>query len=431
MTERILDILKSEKIEKYSIYQERRESSELFFVRKKLELVRGKDTVDVKLTVYREFDKEGKHCLGSSEVFIYPETDDEQIKELIKSAYASALYADNPYYELPEPEKPVGAGEESTIKSCVGGSFAGEQETAGKLSDNAIAMAKALYAPDTDDDSWINSAEIFAKRNTVRIINCNGCDVSYIKESICGEFVVQSRLCGNDVELFRQFEYDGVNADALSEKCRDALRTVKDRAAAVKAPEDVNGYPVILCDETVGEFLGFYLSRCNASYIYPGYSDYKIEKPVCQDVSGDKLSLLIVPDVPYSSEGIKKNVHKLIDEGIVKTFHGGSAYSSYVGIRPIGEYTRIVCENEGADDEKFFAEPYIMVKNFSDFQMDAMDGSFGGEFRLAYLCENGKKTALTGGTVSGNIFDAQKKLIFSKKRYEEASYTGPAMVRIG
>ena len=62
--------------------------------------------------------------------------------------------------------------------------------------------------------------------------------------------------------------------------------------------------------------------------------------------------------------------------------------------------------------------------------MDAMDGSFGGEFRLAYLCENGKVTPVTGQSVSKNMFDAQKNMIFSATGYNEAAYSGPAMVRI-
>ena len=71
-----------------------------------------------------------------------------------------------------------------------------------------------------------------------------------------------------------------------------------------------------------------------------------------------------------------------------------------------------------------------MVKSFSDFQMDAMDGSFGGEFRLAYLCENGRITPVTGQSVSKNMFEAHKNMIFSAAMYNEASYSGPAMVRI-
>ena len=73
---------------------------------------------------------------------------------------------------------------------------------------------------------------------------------------------------------------------------------------------------------------------------------------------------------------------------------------------------------------------YIMVKNFSDFQVDAYDGHFGGEFRLAYLSDGEKVSILTGGTVSGNLTKDGDKMIFSKERYKDAYYDGPAAVKI-
>ena len=67
---------------------------------------------------------------------------------------------------------------------------------------------------------------------------------------------------------------------------------------------------------------------------------------------------------------------------------------------------------------------------FSDFQMDAMSGHFGGEIRLAYLIEDGKVTPVTGGSVNGSILEAQKDLTFSAERYQTARYDGPYAMRL-
>ena len=68
---------------------------------------------------------------------------------------------------------------------------------------------------------------------------------------------------------------------------------------------------------------------------------------------------------------------------------------------------------------------------FSDFQMDAMSGHFGGGIRLAYLIEaDGTVTPVTGGSVNGSILEAQRSLTFSKDRYVTASYEGPYAVRL-
>lgn len=55
-----------------------------FSGKEKADLMRGKDTRDVKLTLYREFNKEGKHCLGSVDVFLYSEMDDVTMQSLIR-----------------------------------------------------------------------------------------------------------------------------------------------------------------------------------------------------------------------------------------------------------------------------------------------------------------------------------------------------------
>ena len=80
--------------------------------------------------------------------------------------------------------------------------------------------------------------------------------------------------------------------------------------------------------------------------------------------------------------------------------------------------------------EKLKKGPCLWAVTFSDFQMDAMSGHFGGEIRLAYLIEGGKATPITGGSVNGSILEAQKDLTFSTERYRAADYDGPYAVRL-
>lgn len=54
-----------------------------------------------------------------------------------------------------------------------------------------------------------------------------------------------------------------------------------------------------------------------------------------------------------------------------------------------------------------------------------MSGHFGGEIRLAYLVEDGKITPVTGGSVNGNLIEAQQNVVFSQDRYVSAGYEGP------
>ncbi len=418
MTDIIIEILKEKSIENYCIYDELRESAELFFIKKNIDLTREKKAREIRLTVYRDFERDGQKYRGSSAVYIYPGYARERIGALIDEAYESALYVLNPYYELPEGS----SGETEIMESSL---------AAGSLMDNAAAMAKALYEADTEANAWVNSSEFYSEKKTVRIVTSAGTDVSYVRFGINGEFVTQSRADGSDVELHWQFEYDGLALKEIRERCAQALKTVYDRALARKAPADLSGLPIILCDGALRDFLGFYLERANAGMIYPGYSDYKEGFQVCGEAAGEKLNISMLPRAPYSGEGVKQEEHVLLEDGTVKTLHGGVRHSCYIGIPQIGVYERIRCGNGTKSLEELKSGPCIMVKSFSDFQVDEMDGYFGGEFRLAYLYQDGGESILTGGTVSGNMFEAQKNLVFSLERYSDALYNGPAAVRIG
>ena len=61
--------------------------------------------------------------------------------------------------------------------------------------------------------------------------------------------------------------------------------------------------------------------------------------------------------------------------------------------------------------------------------MDTFTGHFGGEIRLAYLIENGKVTPVTGGSINGNLIEAQRNMLFSKDRFVSANYEGPYAVK--
>lgn len=62
--------------------------------------------------------------------------------------------------------------------------------------------------------------------------------------------------------------------------------------------------------------------------------------------------------------------------------------------------------------------------------MNALDGRFGGEIRLAYLFTDDGVKLLTGGSVNGSLLEKQGGLTFSTERYTDADYTGPFAVRI-
>lgn len=413
MISKLTEILRSEGIEKYLINKTEKSSSELFFIRKNLDTRREKNVTHYNVTVFRDVEKEGNKLLGSALISIYPTMTDEEARERLKSAYFAAQFAANPYYEL---EKGDGA-----VKA---------DDSAPKSTEEAVnAMAKALFSVDTHEDAFVNSAELFAENEHVRIVNSNGIDVSYNKFTVKGEFVTQCTT-EEDVELYYDFEYDSVNEKALAEKAEEGISAARDRSSAKRCLKS-GSYDVILSGENVSTILRYYSSKSNAAYIYAKYSDYKVgDELQGSDVKGERLNLTLAATVPYSSEGIKMNDLKLTENGTLKAIHGNSRFSQYLGTKPTGAYEKIELDagTQSLDDIK--KTPYLHVIKFSDFQIDNFTGHFGGEIRLAYLFDGASVSKVTGGSVNGIITEAHKNFVFSKERYSDSSYDGPFAVRI-
>ncbi len=409
--ERIKRLLKEAGISDYIVYGFRERTAELFFVKQQLDTRRLKDVEKFNVTVYRTGEKDGKKLRASTDVTVLSAMTDAEILDALKGAYFAAQFAMNPYYELPDP----------VVAPLI--------EAKGKLAEQAPElsageMAEALFAADHEDGAFLNSAEIFVTQKRVRVVSSRGADVSWTEASVKGEYVVQAKE-PEDVEMYRDFGYTELNTAALTSHVKEALTFVKDRARAQRIIKSGN-YDVILSDENVMMTLWFYAERSEANMLYPGYSTWKVGDAVQGDAIGERIDLTLNARQPYSDEGIPMKDLKLLENGVLRAVHGSNRFCRYLDVPPTGNYRKFTCSNPGS---MTFAEmknrPCLWAVTFSGFEMDSFSGHFGGEIRLAYLIENGKATPVTGGSINGNIFEAQKDLAFSRERYAELSYEGP------
>ena len=416
MIEQIKAVLGQLGIEVYRIEESVRESVECFFIRKKLDLKRKTNLTDYAVTVFRPFEKDGRRMLGSSAVNIHPGMDEEEVKAVLRDAYEAAALVCNPYYEL------NGGSREELVLSRSG--FAGRS-----LEENMRLMTEALYASDTSEDVFLNSAEVFAKYAVRRIVNSQGVDVSYETYSVSGEYVAQC-ISPQDVETYHSFAYREADTEGLRRDVEEALAMTRARAEAVKAPK-AGEYAVLLSGKHMETLLSYYLSRSGTAMVYQKYSNYSVGTAVQgEDIQGDALTIWLKAKDPYSIEGIPMKDRVLIEEGTLKTLHGGSRFAYYLGIEATGNYGCISVPTGSRTLEELKAQPYLHVVSFSDFQMDDFSGHFGGEIRLAFLYDGEKVTPVTGGSVNGSILDVQGHMAFSKERYRDESYEGPFAVRI-
>lgn len=418
MTEKIVTALKACGAQIYQITETKEESAELFFIRRSLDMKRLKEVHQASVTVYREFGEGDERMLGSATVQLQDSYTVGQMEEMLKEALYAAGFVKNKYYELyagqtePDMEKKADALQEKT------------------LSELALCYAQALFAEDTREDVFLNSAEIFAGRTTCRILNSRGVDVSYVKSRVNGEFVAQCTV-GQDVETYQHFAYESMNTQALQKKVRETLEMTRARACATSAPP-AGEYRVILSGPYVKQIFDYYIDRSNSSMIYPKYSGFQAGCEVQgEEVQGDRINLTLKAAAPYSGEGIPMKDRELIRDGKLQLIHGGNRYAYYLKLEPTGEYRGCRAPEGNVSLEEMRSLPYLEVVNFSDFQMDSFSGHFGGEIRLAFLYDGEKKIPVTGGSINGTILEAQKHLTFSREMQEEDVFEGPAAVCLG
>ncbi|BCJ96028.1 hypothetical protein acsn021_35970 [Anaerocolumna cellulosilytica] len=416
MFDKILSALAENKISEYLINDTLKESVELFFIKKSLDMRRQKDVHHYSVTVYHDFSKDNIKMRGSSTISLFSGMTEAEISNSIKNAYYAASFVCNPYYDLPSGQKEALL----KIKNAL---------TDLSLSESAKKMTTALFEMDTEKDTFLNSAEIFLEKVTNRIVNSRGIDVSYEKTTVKGEFVAQC-VTPQDVETYQSFSYDNLDTEALKTKVKQTLAMTKARANANTAPA-AGEYTVLLSGQYVRELFHYYLNRSSAGMIYPKYSNYQIGSNVQgEDVQGEALNITLIANEPYSSEGIPMKDLPLVAESKLETIHGNSRFCHYLGITPTGQYQSIKVPSGSLSFDDMKKEKYLHVVNFSDFQMDDFSGHFGGEIRLAFLYDGKTVTPVTGGSINGSILDVQRNFSFSKELQVEEHFEGPFAVKL-
>lgn len=418
MKDKILASLKRLNIEEYIINITSYKSAQMFFIKKSLDTKRAENTVSYNVNVFRSFEKNGKEMKGNSSVYIYNGMTDSEIDAALNRAYLAASFVCNPTYEIMECKENKFVKMESDLFDY-------------SLEDCCEKTAEALFAEDTGKDVFINSAEVFAYENNVQIITSKGIDSGYVKRYISGEFVTQCKE-PQDVETYKDFKYNTLDCESLRNKVKKTLEYTLERAKAKEAPK-AGKYRVILSDSYVNEIFNYYYSRSDAGYIYAKYSEYEIGQNVqamdaegeAAEIKGDKVSITMVPTEPLSAEGVWQKEMSLMEEGELKTYHGGVRFSRYIGAEPTGGFGCLKVNAGSMSVEDMKKKPYLWVVNFSDFQMDDFTGHFGGEIRLAFLFDGEKVTPVTGGSINGSILDSQTVMYMSKETQREANFEGP------
>lgn len=433
MLNRIINILKSNKeISDWKIVQTATTANELFLIKKSIDMPRSKKVDKIEVTVYKDFEENGKKYRGSSNVNIPPTMTDEEVTTAILDAAFAASFVKNEYYPLPNKSQ-----QELNV---VGSKF----DTA-PLADWMPKIKDALYKYDTNKNGYINATEIFLNKNNTRIINSKGVDVSFNSYKGLIEFTTSWKETGEEIELYSNIMFSDFDSKYLSNKGKEMLEMSREKAVTKPTP-NLGSFPVILIGDPVAELLKHYYLQSNAQYVYQHLSTAKVNESIQgKDIKGDKINMILDPAVnnsaasePVDDDGFVLTKHNIIKDGVLQKYWGTNQYCNYMNVEATGRINNIIFEGGSKTINEMRSEPHLEIAAFSDFQLNALTGEFAGEIRLGWYFDGTNRTTVSGGSISGHLNLSQNNMYLSKELqqcmtaevFTPLNYNGPKAIML-
>lgn len=421
MISNLLNALKSNnKLYAWNMRFVEKNSHQLFFIKQELDMNR-----EVKVTEYyvKIFVKERDGKLGSASFMIYPSMSIEEVDAKIKEQIKLCKYTADKPFVMPKKAnlKPV--------SKEVG--FNGYS-----LKEAAFIAADTLFEADKFDKGYINSSEIFINHIETRFYDSNDNIFVYTQEEGQIEFVVTWAEKGQEVELYKFIEFDRLDSNFIQQQASNMLLEASNRFKAQPTPE-LNNYKLLLTGEYVKELFSHIVYKTSVDAIYSHSSNFDTGTHIQENSKeADLINIRLEPILkgstkgsPFDKDGVAlKKIH-IIEKGVVKNLWGSNNKSQYLNKPVYGCYQNVVVGSGTLENSDLEDENYLEVISLSGFEVDSITGDFGSEIRLAYLhTKNKERQIITGGSISGNIYDSLSSIRFTNETEQMNNYIVPKKV---
>ena len=414
--EKLLKALSSSAVNDYKIIEVNSESSELFYVGKKLETNRATNLKSVSVTIYIDIDNKR----GSATFTYYDYMNEEELAKLINDKIYAAKFALNQHYEIPSKNDEKPSKNPSNFENR-------------NLSDIALEIGEAVFKADHYEDGFLSATEIFVTKKNRHILNSKGVDVSEVTYEGYIELIPAWEKNGEETETYNQIIFSNLDKDALTKEVDELLLLTKARMDAVPFKSD-KPLTVIIEDEGVPRTISYFANDLSYAKEYQHMSRSKINESVQGDnVEGTPLTIDLLPSYvgasassSVDSDGVVLKPVNIIKDGIAKARFGSYQFGYYLGVEhPTGvlPITKVECGNKSLEDYK--KEPYLRCVKFSSFQLEDASGYFGGEVRLGFYFDGEKEIPVTGFSIAGSLPELKGKIVVSKEDIVSSRYVGP------
>lgn len=394
------------KISAWVINENISSSSELFFIKDKLDMNRACDTKEYHISIYVDFKENDILYKGDSIVVISASDSIEEIQTKINDAVFYAGFVKNKWYDLPTNESNV-IKEINSFKNL-------------SILKKDYETIFNVFFKDYGYESKVNSCEIFAIEGLKRVISSKGTDVSFPYSRFIFELVTDCETGFEPVEIFNGYYLTEIDLELIEVLIKKQLSETYERSKAIRN-EKLENKRVIISGNAVEEFLKFYIDQATDSSIYQKISKAKLNENFFNN-SKEKLNIVMNPylsssinSMPVDAQGKILKPYVLYEDGVLKNLKTSARFSHYLNVENLGNVNTFEVKGGEVSLNEYIKDDYIEIMEFSSFIMDTNTGDFGGEFRLAKVVENGKESFITGGAISENIFDIQNEMLFSKE----------------
>lgn len=218
---------------------------------------------------------------------------------------------------------------------------------------------------------------------------------------------------------------------------KNMITICREKAIAQPTPT-LKTFPVIFTRNAVKELFSYYTFMSKANSVYNQYSTWKIgDQLQGENVKGDLVTITLDPlinnstsSASFDEDGFSLAPVRIIDKGALKQYLADARYGYYLNVETTGSIGNMVVEGGSRTAKELQAEPHLMAAAFSDFSMDEVTGDFGGEIRLAWYFDGERTIPVTGGSITGNIYELQQEFYLSKELQKDNDFEGPLMVKI-
>ncbi len=292
----------------------------------------------------------------------------------------------------------------------------------------------------------LSGAELFLTYYEEELVNSRGASASATSTRLLMEVTLLARGDRDETEYFRQAEARRLVDLAVAETVRSGAELARDKLRAA-APRTGQG-PVVIAGEALNAMMsgqvtgapGAYVFQTSARAAYEHLSRFEVGGSIHGEVdpTGDRLTMhanarrpFNVSSYRWDSDGLPAQDLLVIEDGVLRARPASLRYAQYLAIPATGRPGAAEISPGPASRAALLDGdgPVLEVLDFSSPNVEPVSGDFGMEIRIGYEHGPEGRRPITGGSVTGNLFEAMAHARFSSETTEFAQYAGPTAIR--